>query len=569
MRNNLPVTNREIELTPGKTIVSTTDLKGKITYANRYFIEISGFEESELIGAPHNVLRHPDMPAEAFSDLWQTIQSGLPWSALVKNRCKNGDHYWVVANVTPVIENGQVTGYMSVRTMATREQIEKSDKLYKDIKAGNTNKISFSQGQAVEAGWRQKFRVFGQLTLGMRIGLSMGAIAMLGFAAITNAVLAGTSGLSIALSLASALLALFFWFSMQKVIVIPLRQAILASKILAGGDLTTRIEANRHDDVGQLMLLLRQLNINLSSIIGDIRNNFGQILVTTEELSRANLDLSGRTESQASSLEETSASMEQLTSSVEQNATNTSEVNSLATDTQKIAASTGSTVSQVVSAMDDISNSSRQIRDIVGIIDAIAFQTNILALNAAVEAARAGEQGRGFAVVASEVRNLAQRSAAAAKEIKTLIDISTTKVEAGAGLANEAGKNMDGVIRSIQQVATIMADIRLATREQSSGISQVKDAIVQLDDVTQQNAAMVEQAAASAHILEDQSLAISNALKVFKLDMRSSTVQSAARSVSGPLRTLKSIGSKAALIPDMSLPKGSTVKQRMLAGTPH
>jgi aerotaxis receptor len=517
MRQNLPVTDREYVLMDGKTIVSTTDLKGKITYANPYFIEVSGFAEQELIGAPQNILRHPDMPVEAYADLWTTIKSGLPWSGMVKNRCKNGDFYWVLANVTPVIENGAATGYMSVRTKPAREQINQAAQLYKDIAAGNPNRIGIKQGKAVRTGWRSKIAALRNISLSRRIALNMGAIAAALVAVSIKSFSADPQSWSgIAAAIATAI-SLYFWYSLYDVIIKPLRESTNAAKILAGGDLTMRLEVNRHDEFGQLMLLLRQLNINLGSIIGDVRGKFSQIVTSTCEVSTGNMDLSARTESQASSLEETSASIEELSSTVENNAENTTEVNGLASGAAAIAEKAGAAVAQVVTAMRDINTSSEKIVDIVGLIDGIAFQTNILALNAAVEAARAGEQGRGFAVVAAEVRNLAQRSAAAAKEIKTLIGISAEKVNTGAAIADEARKNVDEVVNAIKQVAGIMSEIESATHEQSAGIGQIRDAILQMDEVTQQNAAMVEEAAASANILEEQAKAVANALKVFKL----------------------------------------------------
>lgn len=517
MRQNLPVTDREYVLMDGKTIVSTTDLKGKITYANPYFIEVSGFAEHELIGAPQNILRHPDMPVEAYADLWTTIKSGLPWSGMVKNRCKNGDFYWVLANVTPVVENGAATGYMSVRTKPAREQINQAAHLYKEITAGNPNRIGIKQGKAVRTGWRSKIAALRSISLSHRIAVNTGVTAaMLAAVSIKSFSTDSQSWLGIASAIGTAI-SLYFWYSLHYAIIKPLRESTNAAKILAGGDLTARLEVNRHDEFGQLMLLLRQLNINLGSIIGDVRGNFSQIVASTSEVSTGNMNLSARTESQASSLEETSASIEELSSTVENNAENTTKVNGLANGAAEIAEKAGAAVAQVVTAMRDINTSSAKIVDIVGLIDGIAFQTNILALNAAVEAARAGEQGRGFAVVATEVRNLAQRSAAAAKEIKTLIGISAEKVNTGASIADDARKNVDEVVSAIKQVAGIMSEIKSATHEQSAGIGQIRDAILQMDEVTQQNAAMVEEAAASANILEEQAKDVANALKVFKL----------------------------------------------------
>jgi len=269
--------------------------------------------------------------------------------------------------------------------------------------------------------------------------------------------------------------------------------------------------------VGQLLAALRQTNINLHSIIGDVRANFDEISVATGEIADGNLDLSGRTESQASSLQQTAASMEQLTSTVQQSASNVASANQLAERAREVATQGGSIVSQVVTTMGDISASSTKILDIIGLIDGIAFQTNILALNAAVEAARAGEQGRGFAVVASEVRGLAQRSATAAKEIKVLIDMSIEKVNAGTALTNSAGVTMDEVIASVCRVSQVMGEISDSTREQSTGIGQVNLAVIEIDDITQQNAALVEQAAAAAGNLAQQTRCVSQAMAVFKL----------------------------------------------------
>ncbi|MFZ6742788.1 methyl-accepting chemotaxis protein [Undibacterium sp. JH2W] len=301
------------------------------------------------------------------------------------------------------------------------------------------------------------------------------------------------------------------------------RSAIIADQI-ANGDLSKPVEASGTDEIGDLLHSLKMMQENLLNTISQIKTGTETITVASQEIASGNADLSSRTESQASSLEETASSMEELTSTVRQNADNARQANQLVVSASGVAVKGGAVVGQVVSTMGSIKESSRKIVDIIGVIDGIAFQTNILALNAAVEAARAGEQGRGFAVVAAEVRNLAQRSASAAKEIKSLISDSVDKVDQGSKLVDEAGKTMDEIVTSVQHVADIMSEITAASQEQSSGIEQVNLAITQMDEMTQQNAALVEQAAAAAESMEEQAVALAKAVSVFQLP---STMQAA------------------------------------------
>jgi methyl-accepting chemotaxis protein len=293
---------------------------------------------------------------------------------------------------------------------------------------------------------------------------------------------------------------------------------------MAIGDLSQKIDSDYKGMLGVLKNDANSTVDNLQQIISSIKESTDAINTAAKEIASGNQDLSSRTEEQASSLEETASSMEQLTSTVKQNADNARQANELAGTAQQVAVKGGEVVGQVVDTMSAIHQSSSKIADIIGVIDGIAFQTNILALNAAVEAARAGEQGRGFAVVATEVRNLAQRSAAAAKEIKGLISDSVEKVETGNKLVDQAGRTMEEVVSSIKRVAKIMGDISDASREQSSGIEQVSLAVSQMDEVTQQNAALVEEAAAAAESLEEQAHNLAQAVSVFALsqnkDMR-------------------------------------------------
>ena len=897
MRTNLPVTNKEYELRDDQLIVSKTNLKGQITYINKDFIEISGFTEAELLNQPHNIVRHPDMPPEAYADLWATLKAGRPWTGLVKNRCKNGDYYWVVANATPLVESGQVTGYMSVRRKATRSQIEAAEEVYRKFRENRAGKLRIRFGQVVgnaenplarlslkqrlstifallcavifaqalmgiyavnsmgSAGeslyekrlepvrilgrigklmsdnraqimlglqhdpagkyasahdhplsrhtdtidqaraeidglWKtynaqphseehQKLAdayaearrkliqegilparqalldgqydqanvlllkvinpayqeaatradalfsfqtkrsqedfaaskaLFEQIRLATLIGVLVVILASIGAAlwlirsilrpvhevssvlgniaqgnyantidvsghdelgkmlqqlqsmqtrmgfelAETRRIADEMTGIKIALDSARTPVRIadvagritYANKSMQEVIRgiepdLALRQpgftaehligssiglgndnpeaavrryaelqrseesalvigsrtfhtittpvfdeagkrlgtagewqdrtseilvekevaeivaaasrgdiskristdgkvgffASLAEGInhllqntqqalqttsqalerVASGDLTQTIQEDYEGIFGQLKNDTNQTIERLREVIGQIKEAADAINTASREIASGNQDLSSRTEEQASSLEETSSSMEELNATVQNNAQHATQANALARQSNEVATRGGEMVQRVVTTMSDIQASSKKIADIIGVIDSIAFQTNILALNAAVEAARAGEQGRGFAVVASEVRSLAQRSATAAKEIKTLIAESVERVEDGAGLVREAGSTMDEVVSSFRQVADLVTDISNASREQSSGIEQVTQAVSQMDEVTQQNAALVEEAAAAAESLEEQAHALVESVAMFRL----------------------------------------------------
>ena len=333
----------------------------------------------------------------------------------------------------------------------------------------------------------------------------------------TNASNANIRWMLIGLGATAVVIGLIFAITLTRGITRPLNQAVHVAEAIASGDLTGKIEVESGDEIGQLMQAMSNMNESLFRSVSQVRSSADAIAMASSEIAAGNQDLSSRTEEQASSLEETASSMEELTSTVRKNGDNARQANQLASQAADIATRGGEAAGLVANTMNDIAASSNKIVDIIGVIDGIAFQTNILALNAAVEAARAGEQGRGFAVVATEVRSLAQRSATAAREIKTLIDDSVSKVTAGADLVNDAVATMLEIGESIRRVNDIMNEITMATQEQVQGIEQVNDAVTQMDSVSQQNAALVEEAAAAAESLQNQARTLVEIVSIFNI----------------------------------------------------
>jgi len=724
MRNNTPITNRRVDMRPGQDLVTKTDLKGCITYINPNFIEISGFSEEELMGEQHNIVRHPDMPAAAFDNLWKTLEMGRPWVGAVKNRCKNGDHYWVMANVTPLYKDGRLVEYISVRSAPTEADIAEAEILYKKLASNEVtlpapksiasenfgrsinkwlgaaaissavvgvpllltslpalaaigpvigigmlafgaksvlnnmvkpaidhalNEFSLiTEGdytrnicvtQPGEAGELLRMAKSVQIKLGFEVNdakeiaqraeritvaldnvtssvmmadpqgniiyLNDSVVAMLTTAESDiqqhlpnfNAkkllgqnidvfhkdpshqkrlLAALTSTFNTAISVGprrfkltatpvndeygQRLGAVVEWSDitqqllaekqveqiindasrgklnsrldadnfdgfignvakgmneMLDSIVAPISEVKRVVGDLAGGELNSRMQGDFEGEFSELDDSLQAAMVKLEDIVSEIRGSSGQIASGAEEISKGNSTLSSRTEAQAASLEETAASMEEMTATVRQNANNASQANELAENAKALAENGGEISNKVVHSMSEISRSSTKISEIIGVIDEIAFQTNLLALNAAVEAARAGEQGRGFAVVAAEVRNLAQRSASAAKEIKGLISDSVSKVEEGGRYVDESGKALTNIVQAIHEVSTIVGEIALASKEQATGIDQVNVAITDMDEGTQQNAALVEEVAAASEGMEEQAVQLRQLMGFF------------------------------------------------------
>ncbi|MBZ9538274.1 PAS domain S-box protein [Modicisalibacter tunisiensis] len=669
MRDNQPVTQRERLLDDDHYLITRTDLKGRITYANQAFIEVSGYERDELIGAPHSIVRHPDMPEAAFANLWETIEAGESWHGLVKNRRKNGDHYWVDASATPIIENGELLGYASVRVKADPAACEQAERVYADIRAGRPSGFRLDRGRLVRSGLRGRLRrlrlrslqgrmasmiVLALLLLGTASGMGLYALQatsdrlhavnsnglkdvarlqridqlvnqgrelvadpvsnpMSGDMEVVTAKVETLTGslqdlwgefmardvnhsetaaafgkaleayrtegletitsslnngdfyqaytafndtlvpmgqrlgkmlntlveakqrqaetmvaaaeaekhrmflLQVALVLVGLVLLIVMGVLSMRAIRRPIRESKQFTLQISSGNLGATLPSRRNDEIGELMAMLDAMRKSLGSIVRDVDRSVAVVRPASRDIAAGNEDLSSRTEQQASSLEETASSMEEMTATVKQNAANAREASGLAGDAAGTVRESGEVMGQVVDTMGRITDSSRKVSEIIGVIDSIAFQTNILALNASVEAARAGEQGRGFAVVAGEVRNLASRSAEAAKEIRALIDGSAQEIDGGAELVKRAERSIEGVVSSVLKVNDIMGEIASASDEQTRGIEQINQAVAQMDEVTQQNAERVQTSARAARELDEQVMHLAEAIGVLRL----------------------------------------------------
>src|SRR5450830_23555 len=432
------------------------------------------------------------------------------------------------------------------------------DKKQMDLSDGSENDLIAARKLAVGDAAQSFSAVMAALTKDVEINIAGADNATAAAAASYQQALIVSSSVIVIALLLGALLAVMVTRSITQ----PLTVGVTVAEAVAQGDLTSKFDVQGRDEPADLLRALQHMNDRLVDIVGQVRLSSDSIATGSAEITTGNADLSQRTEQQASNLEETAASMEELNSTVKTNADTAQQASRLATDATQAAEQGGAVVGRVVATMQDISASSKKISDIIGVIDGIAFQTNILALNAAVEAARAGEQGRGFAVVASEVRSLAGRSAEAAKEIKSLISASVEKVESGTRLVGNAGNTMTEIVASVQRVSALINEISSASMEQSSGISQIGDAVNQLDQVTQQNAALVEESAAAADSLKNQSQRLAELVSVFKIDGQPSRVGQASRAAPLPSRQF----SKAPAI--APLPKAAAPKKPSLAKAP-
>ena len=486
------------------TLMSTTDLQSYITHANDTFVQVSGYQLNELLEKPHNLVRHPDMPKAAFADMWYTLKQGEPWSGIVKNRRKNGDHYWVRANAVPMVREGRVTGYMSIRTRATDEEIAAVEPLYKALNEGRCNR-RIHKGLVVSKGWLGKLPA---MPIRWRVR------SVMAFMFVLLAVALQQMGAEWPLLLMSALVMLLGTAIFEWQIVRPIENVTRQALKVATGERNSVSHLNRSDELGLMLRAVGQLGLMCRWLIHDVSSQVSCVRSDSETLAKGSDDLNKHTQQTVENVQETVTTMNQMAASVKQNSETAAAADKLSIAASSAATHGGEAMDTVIKTMDDIANSTQRIGTITTLINDIAFQTNILALNAAVDAARAGEQGKGIAVVAGEVRHLASRSASAANDIRKLIDASADKVQSGSDQVHAAGRTMDDIVAQVQNVTQLIAQISHSTLEQSDGLSSLTRAVNELSNITQKNAELVEESAQISAMVKHRAGRLEDAVTV-------------------------------------------------------
>ena len=533
------------------SIVSEANLKGDIMSVNEKFLQVSKYPKNELIGFGHNTTRHPDMPKEVFKQMWATIGRGQIFRGVVKNRAKDGNPYYVDAVIAPFVDKktGKPRKYLGVRYDITEQELQRQNmqgimdainksyasiefKLDGTIVTANENFLK-TVGYSLDEIKGQHHRMFcdGAYTNSPEYSafwqklnrgeFDAGVYRRVGKGGKEVWIQASYNPVKDEMGRPFKVVKFAIDITAQKHAQAQLEACMAEAQrslgALAQGDLTQLMSGAYEGELDKIKVSVNAALTNLTNTMSTVRDAVEAVTAGSEQITKGNEDLSQRTSEQASALEETSASMEEMTSTVKQNADNAKQANQLAIAARDTADKGGAVTKKAVDAMGEINKSSKKIADIITVIDEIAFQTNLLALNAAVEAARAGEHGRGFAVVAAEVRNLAQRSATAAKEIKGLINESIQRVTDGSDLVNQSGKTLEEIVSSVKRVTDIIAEITAASQEQASGIDQVNKAIMSMDETTQQNAALVEETTSAAQSMKDQAQELMRQVEVFKI----------------------------------------------------
>lgn len=510
MKNNMPVTQHEYSLNDNAILMSTTDTQSHITYANSAFITASGFEEEQLTGQPHNIIRHPDMPPAAFADMWYTLQQGDSWTGIIKNRCRNGDHYWVRANVTPVWHDKKLTGYISVRTVPTRDEIKKSASLYSRLKSNKLNGYHLFKGIIIRKGKLAFLSLLKWLPVGQRINYSLLTVMLLTLALVFSPLNPFIQ--------AGGVAALFILLSvyLQSQVSQPVKLLLSQMKKVVSGRKPDPVHMDRVDEIGLLMRLVNQSGLNLNSLVDDVSTQVAGIRAINQRVSQETTALHTRSEEASAHLQQTAVAIEEISSAVQQTAESVYLTMNIAGNASNSATQSNETMQKTIDMMHTISADNNQIVDIIGVIDRIAFQTNILALNASVEAARAGDDaGRGFSVVAAEVRNLALHSASAAKEIKTLIEKNAANVRTGVTIAEQTETQLGEMVTDVLKMSSMINEIGLATKEQTQALELINESVARIGTMTGNNTEMVNNVTGATSELTRRASRLQQAIQVF------------------------------------------------------